>query len=295
MARARSRVAALQASYGHDMEANIAKTATLVREARPSGRAGRSCRRSCSRAPTSATRRTRSGSRRPSLARASVRHRAGASWPRELGVVIPISFFEKRRAALLQQRRDGRRRRLDPRRLSQEPHPRRARLSGEVLLPARRHRLQGRGRRSSARIGVGICWDQWYPEAARAMVLMGAEVLLYPTAIGSEPHDPTLDTARAVAARHAGPRRLQRRAGRRGQPHRRSRTTTASTQSYLWPLASSPTIAASSSRVRRCRRGSSGRDLRPRRNRTLPRRLGLLPRPPHRPLREDSDLVQFGG
>ena len=45
------------------------------------------------------------------------------------------------------------------------------------------------------RLGVGICWDQWYPEAARAMALMGAEVLLYPTAIGSEPHDPTLDTA----------------------------------------------------------------------------------------------------
>ena len=41
------------------------------------------------------------------------------------------------------------------------------------------------------RLGVGICWDQWYPEAARAMALMGAEVLLYPTAIGSEPHDPT--------------------------------------------------------------------------------------------------------
>ena len=36
-------------------------------------------------------------------------------------------------------------------------------------------------------IGVGICWDQWFPEAARAMALMGAELLLYPTAIGSEP------------------------------------------------------------------------------------------------------------
>ncbi len=44
------------------------------------------------------------------------------------------------------------------------------------------------------RIGAGICWDQWYPEAARAMALMGAEVLLYPTAIGSEPHDSALDT-----------------------------------------------------------------------------------------------------
>ncbi len=43
-------------------------------------------------------------------------------------------------------------------------------------------------------IGVGICWDQWFPECARAMALMGAELLLYPTAIGSEPQDATLDT-----------------------------------------------------------------------------------------------------
>ena len=47
-----------------------------------------------------------------------------------------------------------------------------------------------------ARIGVGICWDQWYPECARAMALMGAEMLLYPTAIGSEPYDADLDTSR---------------------------------------------------------------------------------------------------
>ncbi len=42
------------------------------------------------------------------------------------------------------------------------------------------------------RIGVGICWDQWFPETARAMSLMGADVLLYPTAIGSEPQAPEL-------------------------------------------------------------------------------------------------------
>ena len=48
----------------------------------------------------------------------------------------------------------------------------------------------------TARIGVGICWDQWYPECARAMALQGAEVLLYPTAIGSEPYDAELDTSR---------------------------------------------------------------------------------------------------
>jgi len=46
------------------------------------------------------------------------------------------------------------------------------------------------------RIGVGICWDQWYPETARSMMLMGAEVLFYPTAIGSEPHEPGLDSRR---------------------------------------------------------------------------------------------------
>lgn len=38
-----------------------------------------------------------------------------------------------------------------------------------------------------ADIGVGICWDQWFPEAARSMALLGAELLFYPTAIGSEP------------------------------------------------------------------------------------------------------------
>ena len=45
-------------------------------------------------------------------------------------------------------------------------------------------------------LGVGICWDQWYPEVARSMMLMGAQILFYPTAIGTEPHDPELDTSR---------------------------------------------------------------------------------------------------
>jgi N-carbamoylputrescine amidase len=48
----------------------------------------------------------------------------------------------------------------------------------------------------AAKIGVGVCWDQWYPETARAMMLMGAQLIFYPTAIGSEPHDTSLDTAR---------------------------------------------------------------------------------------------------
>ncbi|MBW5448869.1 N-carbamoylputrescine amidase [Cohnella sp. CFH 77786] len=45
-----------------------------------------------------------------------------------------------------------------------------------------------------AKIGVGVCWDQWYPEAARCMALMGAELLFYPTAIGSEPQDVSIDS-----------------------------------------------------------------------------------------------------
>lgn len=44
------------------------------------------------------------------------------------------------------------------------------------------------------KIGVGICWDQWFPEAARIFALDGAEFLLYPTAIGNEPQDPAIQS-----------------------------------------------------------------------------------------------------
>jgi N-carbamoylputrescine amidase len=46
-----------------------------------------------------------------------------------------------------------------------------------------------------AKLGVAICWDQWFPEAARCMALLGAEILLYPTAIGSEPQDASIDSS----------------------------------------------------------------------------------------------------
>ena len=46
-----------------------------------------------------------------------------------------------------------------------------------------------------AKIGIGICWDQWFPEVARIMALKGAEVLLYPTAIGGEPEDDGFDSS----------------------------------------------------------------------------------------------------
>lgn len=54
------------------------------------------------------------------------------------------------------------------------------------------------------RIGIGICWDQWYPECARVMALLGAELLFYPTAIGSEPYDAALDTSRMWRRAMAG-------------------------------------------------------------------------------------------
>jgi N-carbamoylputrescine amidase len=56
-------------------------------------------------------------------------------------------------------------------------------------------------------LGVAICWDQWFPEAARCMALMGADVLFYPSAIGSEPPDPEWDSSghwQRVMQGHAG-------------------------------------------------------------------------------------------
>ena len=112
---------------------------------------------------------------------------------KELKIVIPISFFEK----------DG------PRYYNSVAV---ADADGEILGVYRKsHIPDGPGYQEKyyfrpgdtgfkvwktryGTIGVGICWDQWYPEAARAMVLEGAELLFYPTAIGSEPYDLTLDT-----------------------------------------------------------------------------------------------------
>jgi N-carbamoylputrescine amidase len=57
------------------------------------------------------------------------------------------------------------------------------------------------------KVGAGVCWDQWFPEAARCMVLKGAEILIYPTAIGSEPSDLTWDSRdhwQRVMQGHAG-------------------------------------------------------------------------------------------
>ena len=124
----------------------------------------------------------------------------------ELAVVLPVSFFERANAAyynsLMVIDADGR----------------------QLGLYRKSHIPDGPGyqekyyfnpgdtgfrvwRTAHGRIGVGICWDQWFPECARAMALQGAEILFYPTAIGSEPQDATIDSRdhwQRVMQGHAG-------------------------------------------------------------------------------------------
>ncbi|TDR14089.1 N-carbamoylputrescine amidase [Marinomonas communis] len=76
-------------------------------------------------------------------------------------------------------------------------------------------------------VGVGICWDQWFPETARAMALMGADILLFPTAIGSEPSQPEMDsmphwtnTMRGHAAANQVPVIASNRIGTEAAQHR---------------------------------------------------------------------------
>ncbi len=112
---------------------------------------------------------------------------------RELGVVLPFSFFERDNQAYFNSVAM-----VD--------------ADGEVLgIYRKTHIPDGPGYQEKyyfnpgdtgfrawdtrfAKIGVSICWDQWFPESARCMVLAGAEVLLYPTAIGSEPQFPDWDS-----------------------------------------------------------------------------------------------------
>ena len=125
---------------------------------------------------------------------------------RELGVVLPVSFFEE----------DGNRRFNSLAMIDAD---------GEVLGLYRKSHIPDSPGYSEkfyfangdtgfkvhdtavGKIGAGICWDQWFPEAARCMVLMGAEILIYPTAIGSEPSDPAWDSRdhwQRVMQGHAG-------------------------------------------------------------------------------------------
>ncbi len=118
------------------------------------------------------------------------------------------------------------------------------------------------------RIGVLICWDQWYPEAARLTALQGAEILFYPTAIGWHPRRE--EGARRGAARRLGDdparaRRRQRLLCRRLQPHRPREAGRRAPASSSGARASSPARAARSWRGPRPprRRSSSSRSTWP--------------------------------
>ncbi|MDB5421542.1 MAG: N-carbamoylputrescine amidase [Brevundimonas sp.] len=186
-------VAGLQTSYGEDMAANIAKTVDLVKQAASKG------------AQVILPSELFQG---PYFCVSQEEHWFGTAYAwrehpaviamaraaKDLGVAIPVSIFE----------REG-------------PHY----YNSIVMLDAdgsplgvyrKSHIPDGPGYQEKyyfrpgdtgfkvwstrfGKVGVGICWDQWFPEAARAMALMGADVLMYPTAIGSEPHDADLNTA----------------------------------------------------------------------------------------------------
>ncbi len=178
-------VAAVQMSCGWDAAANIARAEQLVRTAAAQGariilvpelfETPYFCIEQDSRHLSLA---------RPLAHNAAVRHFRAVA--RELGVVLPISFFEHDGLAYFNSIAV-----ID--------------ADGEVLgLYRKAHIPNGPGYQEKTyfapgdtgfkvwdtrygRIGVGICWDQWFPETARVMALLGAELLLFPTAIGSEP------------------------------------------------------------------------------------------------------------
>ena len=186
-------VAALQASYGLDIDANIARTADLIREAAARG-AQVILPSELFQGPYFCVTQEEHWFAGAKPWREHPCVTALAPLAQELGVVLPISIFE----------REG-------------PHYFNslvmADADGSLLgLYRKSHIPDGPGYQEKfyfkpgdtgfkvwdtrfGRVGVGICWDQWYPEAARAMALMGAQVLLYPTAIGTEPHQPDMDTA----------------------------------------------------------------------------------------------------
>jgi N-carbamoylputrescine amidase len=113
---------------------------------------------------------------------------------RELGVVVPVSFYEKKGA-----RRYNSAAVLDAegsnRGIYRKSHlPDGPGYHETYYFDRSREGFQVFSTRY-ARLGVGICWDQWFPESSRAMTLLGAELLLFPSAIGSEPTRPGLDTS----------------------------------------------------------------------------------------------------
>lgn len=125
---------------------------------------------------------------------------------REVGVVVPVSVFERAGTALFNSvvvlDADG----------STVGHYRKSHIPQAPGYEEKYYFSPGDTgfnpvQTKFGRLGIAICWDQWFPEAARSLVLRGAEFLMYPTAIGSEPATPALDSMehwRIVMRGHAG-------------------------------------------------------------------------------------------
>ena len=186
-------VAALQAPFGDDINANIETVTDLIRQAAAAG------------AKVILPPELFQG---PYFCKTQEEHWFSTAYPalahpcvtalqplaRELGVVIPVSIFEKDGPcyynSVVMIDADGaamgvyRKSHIPDGPGYQEKYYFRPGDTGFKVWDTQH-----------GKIGVGICWDQWFPECARAMALMGADLLMYPTAIGSEPHDDGLDTA----------------------------------------------------------------------------------------------------
>jgi N-carbamoylputrescine amidase len=178
-------VAAIQMACGWDADANIARAEALVRQAAARG-AQIILLPELFETPYFCI---EQDVRHLALARTTAENRAVRHFgplARELGVVLPISFFERAGHAYFNSiaifDADGAN--LGVYRKSQIPNGPGYQekfyfAPGDTGFRVWNTRF--------ARIGVGICWDQWFPETARVMALMGAELLFFPTAIGSEP------------------------------------------------------------------------------------------------------------
>jgi N-carbamoylputrescine amidase len=185
-------VAALQTALSDDVTINVARVTALVREA--AGKGAQIILPSelfeghyfCRTQREADFARARPVERHPTL-------RHFQQLAAELGVVIPVSFYEQagpeRYNSVAVLDADGRN--LGIYRKSHIP-------DGPGYQEKFFFKPGNTGFRAFATrfgtIGVAICWDQWFPEAARAMTLAGADVLFYPTAIGSEPEEPELDS-----------------------------------------------------------------------------------------------------
>jgi N-carbamoylputrescine amidase len=186
-------VAATQMACSWDRDANMARAETLIREAARRGanvvliqelfETPYFCKDHSPRHFELA---------KPLLDHPAVEHFRGLA--RELGVVLPVSVFERANNAfynsLVMVDADGAV--LGSYRKSHIPegpgyHEKFYFSPGDTGFKVFDSKF--------GKLGVAICWDQWFPEAARSMALMGAEILLYPTAIGSEPQDPSLDSS----------------------------------------------------------------------------------------------------